>query len=65
MSLIAGSEVIVGIVIIALVWVTTRFLSARNAGKQASGLGMALGPVSVLVAFVIGVVLVLSGTGLL
>jgi hypothetical protein len=65
MNLIAGSEVIIGIVIIALVWVTTRFLQARNAGKQASGLGMALGPVTVLVAFVIGVVLILNGTGLL
>jgi hypothetical protein len=54
MNLIAGSEVIIGIVIIALVWVSTRFLQARNAGKQASGLGMALGPVTVLVAFVIG-----------
>jgi hypothetical protein len=65
MNLIAGSEVIIGIVIIALVWVTTRFLQARNAGKQASGLGMALGPVTVLVAFVIGVVMILNGTGLL
>jgi hypothetical protein len=65
MNLIAGSEVIIGIVIIALVWVATRFLQARNAGKQASGLGMALGPVTVLVAFVIGVVMILNGTGLL
>jgi hypothetical protein len=65
MSLIAGSEIIIGIVVIALVWVATRFLQARNAGKQASGLGMALGPVSILVAFVIGLVLVLTGSGLL
>ena len=65
MSFMAGSEIIAGLVILALVWVTTRFLQARSVGKQASGLGMALGPVSVLAAFVIGVVLVLSGSGFL
>lgn len=65
MGFMAGGEIIVGIFILALVWVTTRFLSARNSGKQASGLGMALGPVSILVVFVIGVVLILSGSGFL
>lgn len=65
MSFMAGSEIIAGLVILALVWATTRFLQARSVGKQASGLGMALGPVSVLAAFVVGVVLILSGSGFL
>jgi hypothetical protein len=65
MNLIAGSEVIIGVVVIALVWLTTRFLSARSAGKQASGLGMALVPVTILLVFVLGVVMILNGSGLL
>jgi hypothetical protein len=65
MNVFAGSEIIIGIAIIALVWLMTRFLSARTAGKQASGLGMALVPVTVLLVFVIGVVMILNGSGLL
>jgi len=64
-SLLGGSEAIVGIVVLVLVWLATRILQKRNVGKQASGLGMALGPVTILLAFVVGVVLILHGTRLL
>ncbi len=65
MSFIGGSGAIVGIVILVLVWLATRTMQKRNVGKQASGLGMALGPVTILLAFVVGVVLILNGAGLL
>lgn len=65
MSLLGGSEAIVGIVVLVLVWLATRVLQKRNVGRQATGLGMALGPVTILLGFVVGVVLVLHGTGLL
>jgi hypothetical protein len=63
--LLGGSEAIVGIVVLVLVWLATRVLQKRNVGRQATGLGMALGPVTILLGFVVGVVLVLHGTGLL
>jgi ABC-type transporter Mla maintaining outer membrane lipid asymmetry permease subunit MlaE len=63
--LLGGSEAIVGIVVLVLVWLATRVLQKRNVGRQATALGMALGPVTILLGFVVGVVLVLHGTGLL
>jgi hypothetical protein len=41
-SLLGGSEAIVGIVVLVLVWLATRVLQKRNVGRQATALGKIL-----------------------
>jgi hypothetical protein len=64
MTLLDGSELIVGIVVIALTFAAGIALRRRNI-EAPSALGMALIPVTLLVAFVSGVVLILTGINFL
>jgi hypothetical protein len=63
MSWLDGSALIAGIVVLGLAIVVSLALRRRNV-KEPSAMGMALLPISVLLVFVIGIVLVLHGVGM-
>jgi hypothetical protein len=63
MSWLDGSALIAGIVVLALAFIVSLALRRRNV-TEPSALGMALLPISVLLVFVIGIVLVLHGVGM-
>ena len=60
-----GVEAILGVAVLAVVWVVLRLLQRRTPAGGASALGMALVPVTVLLVMVGGVVLILNGVGLM
>ncbi len=60
-----GMEAILGVAVLAVVWVVLRLLQRRASAGGASALGMALVPVTVLLVMVGGVVLILNGVGLM
>ena len=62
---INGMEAILGVAVLAVVWVTLRLLNRRASAANPSALGMALLPVTVLLVMVGGVVLILNGVGLM
>ena len=63
MSWLGGSELIAGVVILALAFMVSLALRRRNV-TEPSALGIALLPISVLLVFVIGIVLILHGIGM-
>jgi hypothetical protein len=63
--LLSGGEAVAGVAVVAATWILLRALQGSKMTRRPSALGMALLPVSLLVAVVVGIVLILDGVGAL
>lgn len=64
MSWLSGGELVIGIAVLVAAVLVSMALGRRKV-ETPSAIGMALLPISVLLVFVIGFVLVMHGSGLL
>ena len=65
MDWLTGSELVGGCVVLGLALLLTWALRKRKMDKPPSALGLALVPISVLLVFVLGFVLIAHGIGLI
>ncbi|HEY7120804.1 MAG TPA: hypothetical protein VH475_29740 [Tepidisphaeraceae bacterium] len=61
--LLSSGQIIAGIAILVLWWMTLHFVGRRNGGKPLGAMAFALGPTFFLLWFAGGCVLIMGGLG--